>query len=111
MDERARRVGLNEALFRTVNDQVHGLSERFAVLARPMNIVCECERFDCYDRIELTLEEYERIRSDSTRFVIRPQHDAPDVEDVVERREGYWVVRKHEGEPAELACRADDLTS
>jgi hypothetical protein len=51
-----------------------------------------------------------RVRGDSTRFVIRPQHDAPDVEDVVERHEGYCVVRKHEGEPAELARRADDLT-
>jgi hypothetical protein len=29
---------------------------------------------------------------------------------VVERHESYWVVRKHEGEAAELARRTDELT-
>ena len=108
MSERARRVGLNEALFRTVNDEVRHVSERFAVVAQPMSVVCECERTDCYERIEVKLEEYERVRSDPTFFFVRPEHDAPDVEDVVERHGGYWVVRKHEGEPAEIARATDD---
>ena len=110
MDERARRVGLNEALFRTVNEEVHDLSERFAVGAQPMSVVCECERTDCYERIELELDEYEGVRSDPTLFFVRPEHDAPDVEDVVQRHERYWVVRKHDGEPAEIARRTDELT-
>lgn len=109
MSERARRVGLNESLFRTVNEEVHDVNERFAVVAQPMSVVCECERTDCYERIELQLEEYERIRSDPTFFVVKPEHDAPDVESVVERHEAYWIVRKHEGEPAEIARRTDDL--
>lgn len=108
MSERARRVGLNEALFRTVNDEVRDVNKRFAVVAQPMSVVCECERTDCYERIELKLDEYERIRSNSTFFVVKPRHDAPDVESVAERHEGYWVVRKHEGEPAEVARRTDD---
>jgi hypothetical protein len=110
MDERARRVGLNEALFRTVNDEVRDVSKRFSVVAEPMSVVCECERSDCFERVELKLDEYERIRSDSTHFVVKPRHDAPDVESVVERHESYWVVRKHEGEAAELARRTDELT-
>lgn len=108
MDERARRVGLNEALFRTVNDEVRDVNKRFSVVAQPMSVVCECERTDCYERLELRLEEYERVRSDPTLFFVKPRHDAPDVESVVERREGYWVVRKHEGGPAELARRTDE---
>jgi hypothetical protein len=108
MSERARRVGLNEALFRTVNDEVHDVSERFAVTPQPMSVVCECERTDCHERIELTLEEYERIRSDPVQFVIRPGHDAPDFESVIERHESYWVVRKHEGEPAEIARSTEE---
>jgi len=110
MDERARRVGLNEALFRTVNDEVRDVSKRFAVTAEPMSVVCECERTDCYERIEVKLDEYERVRSDSTLFFVRPGHDAPDVESVVERHDHYWIVQKHEGGPAELARRTDELT-
>jgi hypothetical protein len=59
---------------------------------------------------ELKLDDYERIRSDPTQFVVRPGHDAPDVETVIERHESYWVVRKHEGDPAGLARRTDELT-
>ena len=39
MDERARRVGLNEAMFRTVNDEVRGLNDRFSVVVDPMRVV------------------------------------------------------------------------
>ena len=88
MDERARRVGLNEALFRAVNDEVRDVSKGFSVVAQPMSVVCECARRDCYERVELKLDEYERIRSDPTLFVVRPQHDAPHVESVAERHGG-----------------------
>ena len=110
MDERARRVGLNEALFRTVNDEVRDVNKRFSVVAEPMSVVCECERTDCYERVEVSLNEYERIRGDATLFFVKPRHDAPDVESVAERHETYWIVRKHEGEPAELARQTDELT-
>ncbi len=108
MDERARRVGLNEALFRTVNDEVRDVSKRFSE-TEAMSVVCECERTDCYERVELGPNDYERVRSDPTHFVVKPRHDAPDVESVVERHADYWVVRKHEGEPAELARQTDEL--
>lgn len=48
-------------------------------------------------------QAYEEVRQDPTRFIVKPQHIEPDVESVVEDRNGYWVVRKHEGGPAELA--------
>lgn len=107
MGERARRVGQNEALFRTVNDEVHGLNDRFPVVADPMSAVCECGRAECTERLELTAAQYESLRQDPTHFAIVPGHDAPDVETVVERHQGYWIVAKNEGEPAELARETD----
>ena len=107
MDERARRIGRNEALYRAVNDEVHGLNERFAAVSNPMSAVCECGRPDCDERIELSAAAYEEVRQDSTRFVVKPGHEEPDVEDVVERLEAYFVVQKREGGPAELAREAD----
>ena len=107
MDERARRVGLNEAVFRTVNDEVHGLNERFAVIADPMSVVCECGSAVCTERLELRAQEYEQLRADPTHFAVKPGHELPDVETVIERRDGYVVVQKDPGEPAELARRTD----
>ena len=67
MDERERRIGLNEALFREVNEAVSGISEKFH--SQTFEIVCECGDTACTDRIELTREEYEAVRSESTQFV------------------------------------------
>jgi hypothetical protein len=107
MEERARRVGENEALFRTVNDEVHGLNSQFAVISDPMSAVCECGRADCTDRIQVRAADYEAVRRDPTHFLIVPGHDAPDVETVVERKNGFWVVEKDEGDPARLAEATD----
>ena len=107
MDERAQRIGRNEALYRAVNEQVHGLNDSFAALCDPMSAVCECGRADCDERIELSAAAYEEVREDPTRFVVKPGHEEPDVEAVVERLEAYLVVQKRAGDPAELARDAD----
>jgi hypothetical protein len=109
MEERARRIGENEALFRSVNDEVRALDERFG--ARPdanvMSIVCECGQADCIEHLELRPDEYEAVRAEGACFAIKPGHEEPEAEDVVARHDGYWVVKKHEGEPAKLARQTD----
>ena len=44
-----------------------------------------------------------RLRAEPTRFAVKPGHELPDVERVVERHESYFVVEKAEGEAARLA--------
>jgi hypothetical protein len=107
MDERARRIGENEAVFRTVNEEVQGLNERFSADSGTMSMICECGRVDCMERIDLHAGEYESLRRDATRFAIKPGHETPDVESVVERHDRFWVVKKDEGEPAEIARSTD----
>jgi hypothetical protein len=107
VDDRARKIGENEALFRAVNERIEGLGQAFGLITEPMTIVCECGSGTCVEQIELPVSDYERIRSDPTRFVIRPGHERPDVEDLVEQNDGYHVVRKHPGDPAELARETD----
>jgi hypothetical protein len=105
MDERERRIGLNEALFREVNEAVSGISEKFH--SQTFEIVCECGDTACTDRIELRREEYEAVRSESTQFVIKPGHEIPDVETTVGRHDNYVVVMKVAPEAAEMAERTD----
>ena len=103
MDERARRIGENEVLYRSVNDKVEGLNETFGVLAESMTVVCECGRLDCTEQITLDIPTYEHVRADPTHFVLIPGHEELDVETIVEEHVGYNVVRKDPGGPAELA--------
>jgi hypothetical protein len=104
--ERARRVGANEALFRSVNEEVHDLNRSFLVEGR-LRVVCECGRQSCVDQIDLAPAAYEAIRADSSLFVVKPGHDEPDVETVVERKDDYWVVRKAPGAPRRIARETD----
>jgi hypothetical protein len=107
MDERARRVGENEAIYREVNERVAELNERFGIDDERIDFVCECGNGGCIQRIALGRDEYERVRDDPRRFAVVPGHEIPDLEDVVERHGRYVVVEKRPGDPAALAERTD----
>lgn len=104
---RAERIGENEALFRSVNEQVRRLSDAWAVRDDTIRIVCECGSTSCVEQIALHPSEYERIRADGALFAVCPGHEAADVEDVVARNDGYWTVRKHPGLPERIAEATD----
>jgi hypothetical protein len=108
MAERARRIAENEALFRTVNEQIEDLQRGMAGISDDtMHIVCECGELRCAERIVVPVARYEEVRADATLFLIVPGHDQPGFEEVVDRAEGYDVVRKLPGEPAEIAEATD----
>jgi hypothetical protein len=108
MDERSRRVGNNEALFRAVNEQVEGLNRGLAELTdETFHIVCECGDLICQERLVVPISEYETVRADSALFLVLPGHEKPFAEDVVTATGAYNVVRKHEGGPERLAEATD----
>ena len=107
MSERERRVGLNEAVFREVNERIEQLSDAFELGDQPLDLVCECADASCVQRISLPRSDYEQLRSKSRFFVVYPGHIDPSVERVVDDRRSYVVVEKREGEPAEVAERTD----
>ena len=103
MDERSRRIGENEALYRSINDKIESLNETFGGVAESMAVICECGKLECSEQIELDIPTYEHVRSDPTFFVILPGHEEPDVETIVEEHGTFNVVRKDPGEPARIA--------
>ena len=56
--------------------------------------------------IELSIAEYESIRSSPTRFPVKPGHDYPEFERVVDENEHYIVVEKF-GEAGEIVKELD----
>jgi hypothetical protein len=103
MDERTRRIGENEALYRSINDKIESLNETFGVVAETMAVICECGKLECSEQIELDVPTYEHVRADPTHFVVLPGHELLDVETVIERHDAFNIVRKDPGGPAEVA--------
>jgi 5-bromo-4-chloroindolyl phosphate hydrolysis protein len=106
-EERARRVGLNESIFRQVNEQIESLNRDFGTEERTMTAVCECANGDCTERLEISVSAYEAVRADPRRYVVASGHAVSDFESVVDRGDGYEVVEKETGPAAELAEETD----
>jgi hypothetical protein len=90
-EERERRAGKNQSLFREVNER-----ERENDNGLWLAFVCECADETCEEEIELTPEEYEKVRESATHFAVAPgdRHVVPDVERVLAQHQRYWVVEK-----------------
>jgi hypothetical protein len=108
MTERERRLAENEVAFREVNERVAGQVEEVAGTHAIFNVLCECMRTDCANRIAVTLAEYEAVHADRTQFLVVPGHANPEIEDIVGATERYDIVRKR-GDAAEVAKDADEF--
>ena len=96
------RVARNEAAFRKVNEAIEqGRQTREGLVG----FVCECGRLGCNEIIELSLSEYEAVRSDARRFAVRLGHEL-EVEEVIETHARYVVVAKR-GLAGEVAVFSD----
>ena len=69
--------------------------------------VCECGNLGCSETVELTISDYETVRSGFERFLIVPGHQIVEIEDVVEHHDAYLVVAKRD-EAAAMAYATDD---
>jgi hypothetical protein len=106
MNDRERRLAENEALFREVNEQVEAIASRQGDDEHVYEFYCECANADCTMHVGVTLAVYEGVRASGRRFLIVPEHALPEVEDVVERHEGWWVIEKR-GETGAYAEQLD----
>src|SRR4051812_47030083 len=91
--DRAEDVALTEAAFRIANERTSRWEERHRDRAEELYL-CECAARPCRERIRLTREQYEAVRSDVRRFFVVPGHVIPDLETVVESFAAYQVIEK-----------------
>lgn len=91
--DRQTRIEENEKLFREVNERVAEMHKGFQLGPSP-EWVCECGDETCFDKVTVSLDDYQEIRARNDWFFVRPGHEKVDVERVVERRDGYLVVEK-----------------
>ena len=90
MNPTEERIARTESLFRDVNERIAESARRFD--SDHAEFVCECADQACTERVQATLDEYERVREDGTRFLVRPGHEDTRVERVVERRNLQFAI-------------------
>jgi hypothetical protein len=100
---REDRIVRNEALFRELNERVREIEVTLSArgVAEPSpygEYFCECGMESCTEKIRLTHDEYERVRSSPLQFAIVPGHEIAAVERVVETTDRFAMVEKFEGE-------------
>ncbi|MGH2869383.1 MAG: hypothetical protein ACRDNK_17700 [Solirubrobacteraceae bacterium] len=101
-EELQRRLASNETVFREVNEGIER-GQWPGEGGDPVRFRCECARLGCNLLLELTLAEYEQVRSHPRHFLMIDGHQVPELEKVVQREPGYLVVQKLDeaGEQAE----------
>jgi hypothetical protein len=88
--------------------QVNEAIERGTKEAGAAVFVCECGKLGCTATVELTISEYEEVRSGFERFLVIPGHELEEIEDVIERHEEYLVVAKRDSRAVAIAAATDD---
>jgi hypothetical protein len=103
-----RHAAANEAAIRDVNEGIER-GQWPGDEDAPIGFRCECARLGCNQLIELTVHEYEEVRSHPRMCVVVPGHELADLETVVAARPGYLIVEKRDqaGSVAEQADPRD----
>ena len=93
--EDRERIADIEGAGRAVNEQI---VEQWGELVVDGHALfrCECGFDTCTAAVWLPVGRYERVRADPMTFLIQLGHELSVAEDVIERGDGYAVVRKHE---------------
>jgi hypothetical protein len=110
MNKRTRREkALNEVVVREANENLVegpiGTRSR-ADGSAGYEYLCECSNLACSRWIVLDPDEYEHVRSNSKSFFVAPGHVDPEIEDVVEQHDSYWIVAKR-GDTGEFVALLD----
>jgi hypothetical protein len=92
----------NEVASREINEEIEEAYQG-EPRANRIDIMCECARMMCDAAIDITLDEYQNVRSDPRQFAIVPEHLIGDIERIVYENDRFAVVAKREGVPADVA--------
>jgi hypothetical protein len=84
----------NQKLFRRGNEHLHDAVMEQAPQTRRVPFLCECADEFCDGRVELGIEDWEKIASEPKQYVMVAGHPKSEGEKVVGMIEGYDVVRK-----------------
>ena len=95
---RQREAARTQSVFRDVNELIKQLGAPWLAGQILEHFVCECANTHCTQQFAISHGDYEELRSHPARFAVAPgdDHVLADCEQVLVKREAYWVVEKIE---------------
>ena len=94
MAVRDQKLAENQRLFRSANNRLVERVDDLNFDGASIPFLCECADPECLGRVDLTVPQYQAVRSDSERYVILPGHATIEGERVVEDNGHFHVVSK-----------------
>jgi hypothetical protein len=70
-------------LFRAVNERIEAVSQGVSAGYSWMEFLCECDRPDCREHVNVTRSEYEPAHAVPNHFIVLPDPQDPRIEHVV----------------------------
>ena len=83
---------LSEDVFRSANDRIAEKGRQLG-WTFPGPFLCECSDPNCFERVELTLEVYDRLRSHPERYLTAPGHEVAGAIEI-ERTQAHAFAEK-----------------
>jgi hypothetical protein len=102
-----RRAAAAEVNGRQVNEAIEPRGQSLGAAV----FVCECGHLGCSETVKMRIVDYEAVRTSFDRFLLVPGHEIDEVDQVVERHEGYLVVIKRKPVAREMARASDERSS
>jgi hypothetical protein len=102
----ASRRAENEDAFRDANEGLVAKAAELGLGKERTPYLCECEDETCVEIIRLTRAEYEEVRADPKRFVVKTGHHQPPYDKVIREDAEFTIIQKT-GEEGELVAELD----
>ncbi len=96
-EARALSLTANQSKFRTSNDRLSRAADRYHFEAGVrVPFTCECPDLGCREVVMLRLDQYERVRTHPTWFLLVAGHEDDESahERVIEAESGFAIVEK-----------------
>jgi len=81
-----------QGVFRAANERVRNVIDS-VVRRGPLVVMCECSDDECLEVLELDRDAYRSVRAGG-HFLVLSGHCDPELEHIVEHRDGYDIVEK-----------------
>jgi hypothetical protein len=106
MQSREERIARNDSVFREANEKIADYASGHDFVDQ-VPFICECATESCLTIVDLSLAEYEEVRSSPTRFFVARGHEESEgAISMLEDRERYLLVEK-DGRAGEIATDLD----
>lgn len=106
MQSQEERIAYNDSIFRNANEEIASYANDHEFVEQ-VPFVCECATESCVTVVNLSLTEYEEVRSAPTRFLVAPGHQGSEGAVATLEDRGRYVVVEKGGRAGEVATKLD----